>query len=133
MKATIEFELPADQDSYRDAMNGARWRAFAQGIEQMLIVMETTETRPDAQETYTNILRRMRFERAGAGLTYLSTAALAENAEIHAKRHADLLDAYLDKQGLSGFKTSKTGDSRTKETTSAGQNQTADTEDDERD
>ena len=40
MKATIEFEMPADEDAYRDAIEGCKWKAFAFDVEQYLMAME---------------------------------------------------------------------------------------------
>ena len=49
MKATIEFELPADEDARRDAIEGPKWKAFAFDFEQHLMAMEAGGTSSEAQ------------------------------------------------------------------------------------
>jgi hypothetical protein len=103
MKVTIEFELPVEQDAYFDAVEGSRWRDFAQGIELFLILLEATEANLEAQRAFHHILQHMRQERAAAGLTFLSSQALRELWDDSARRYADQLNKHLREQGLSSF------------------------------
>lgn len=45
MRATLEFELPKEQEAYEAAMDGAKWKAFAHELRKEFERMsDTSET-----------------------------------------------------------------------------------------
>jgi hypothetical protein len=100
MKTIIEFELPADEDAYRDALEGTKWKDFVCDIEQFLILLEATEANTDAQRAYRAVLQRMRHERALAGLTFCAAAKLRQLRAEHGRQWSEQLDAHLRTKGL---------------------------------
>ena len=100
MKTIIEFELPADEEAYRDVVEGTKWRDFVCDIEQFLILLEATEVNTDAQRAYRAVLQRMRHERALAGLTFCAAAELRRLRAEHGQQWSEQLDTYLRAKGL---------------------------------
>lgn len=101
MKASIEFDLPADEEAFLVAVEASRWKDFVLDLERLLICMETTDPNPDLQRAYHNLLRHMRHERALAGLTFESAATVRDLHEEHDVLWREKIDAYLKEKGLS--------------------------------
>lgn len=68
MKETIDFQLPEDGD----AIDGAKWTAFAIYFEQYITAMEATDTSSQRQRTYGGVLQFLRRERAVTDRIFLS-------------------------------------------------------------
>jgi hypothetical protein len=81
MKPSLEFEMPAEQDAFLDAIQGSRWKELVFGIERFLAAAEATEASSEKQAIYHAVLQLMRRERAVAGLTFYSAMALREYNE----------------------------------------------------
>lgn len=100
MKATIEFELPAEQDAYLDAINGSRWKEVMRSFEWYLMVLRDTGENSDLRQAYDHIRRKLRENQQAAGLTYATVKSLKKDQSRSDAYWAKRLDEYLEKLGI---------------------------------
>ena len=91
MKATLEFELPANLDDYRDAVNGKRWREYIDDMESILLVFRDIDENEDRKKTLAEICQHIQSERQRAGLTFYSESEWQEDRATQRKLWADQL------------------------------------------
>jgi hypothetical protein len=78
MKATLEFDLPADIDAYLDAVNGARWREFVRHAQNHVSMWRDIEQDPKAIEVYSTVKLWLTQELGLAGLTHHTNQSLLD-------------------------------------------------------
>lgn len=100
MKATIEFNLPAEHDAYLDAINGTRWKEVMRAFEWTLNVWRDTEENSDRRHAHDIVLRQLRDERKYAGLTYATVKSLKQDHARMDKFWWKRLNEYLKAQGI---------------------------------
>lgn len=105
MKATIEFDLPAEQDAFVDAVSGKKWKELVRGLQEMLHVMARTDESKERQAAYETMYRWLASERALAGLGLASNASLEAAWIKHSELWRDELDKHLEKEGHGHYMT----------------------------
>jgi hypothetical protein len=100
MKATIEFELPTNEEAYLDAVNGTKWRELASITDLVLMVWRDTEEDLVRRGVYDKIRKWFRSNIQNEGLTLATAATLRQSRSRQAKLWTKQLDDYLKKQGI---------------------------------
>lgn len=100
VKATIEFDLPADQDAHLDAVQGERWKALAYNLYVWLRMMAATDENVERQRVFDEVQSFLRDERLTAGLTFCCSEHLRDLRAKHHKACSEELSAYLREHGL---------------------------------
>ena len=85
MKATLEFELPAEHDAYLDAVNGTRWRQYANLVEACVSTVGVKSESPECRQEFCEFLQSMREERLDAGLSLHTSESLQKIYDRHAE------------------------------------------------
>lgn len=100
MKATIEFNLPADVDAYQDAVNGPKWKELARATYFVLMVWRDTEENRQCREIYEEVIKWYRSQLQGEGLTLASSLTMKQSRSRQMKFWSKRLDDYLKKSGI---------------------------------
>lgn len=103
MKATLEFELPAEQDAYWDAINGARWREFVRHAQCYISMLRDIDKNPECREAFFALKTWLREELGNAGITHHTSKSLQDEYRRVEKFYSEQVEKHYKGQEAADF------------------------------